>query len=60
MVKSIVFKITVYVLVILGAIGMIMPFFWMVSTSLKDINSIFVIPPQWIPRPCHWENYKKV
>lgn len=58
--NNIIFKITIYVLVILGAIGMIMPFFWMVSTSLKDINSIFVIPPQWIPRPCHWENYKKV
>lgn len=58
--KNIIFEVMVYVIVILGSIFMLLPFYWMVSTSLKDINSIFIIPPQWIPKPFHWENYKKV
>lgn len=28
---------------------MLIPFLWMVSTSLKDPGSIFDFPPQWIP-----------
>ena len=53
-------KIIAYVMAISIAISMILPFLWMVSTSLKDNNQIFMIPPQWIPKPVHWENYKKV
>jgi len=53
-------KIIAYVIAISIAISMILPFLWMVSTSLKDNNQIFMIPPQWIPKPVHWENYKKV
>ena len=33
------------------------PFFWMVSTSLKDNSQVFLIPPQWIPDPIKWSNY---
>ncbi|MCD6101170.1 MAG: carbohydrate ABC transporter permease [Thermotogae bacterium] len=53
-------KVIAYVIAISIAISMILPFLWMVSTSLKDNNQIFMIPPQWIPKPVHWENYKKV
>ncbi len=58
--KNVIWIIITYILVIVGAGGMLMPFLWMISTSLKDINHIFVIPPQWIPKPIHWENYKRV
>ena len=33
------------------------PFVWLVSTSLKPASQIFVVPPQWIPRPLMWNNY---
>ena len=33
------------------------PFVWLVSTSLKPASQIFVVPPQWIPRPLMWSNY---
>ena len=36
------------------------PLAWMISTSLKDLGSVFFFPPQWIPRPVHWENYRQV
>ncbi|MEA3344817.1 MAG: carbohydrate ABC transporter permease [Chloroflexota bacterium] len=44
------------VLVPLAIIFMI-PFFWMVSTSLKPDTQIFLWPPVWIPKPFMWSNY---
>ncbi|TSB45103.1 carbohydrate ABC transporter permease [Alkalicoccobacillus porphyridii] len=35
----------------------LVPFMWMVSTSLKDSSEIFQFPPQWIPNPVVWSNY---
>lgn len=37
-----------------------MPFYWMLSTSLKDVNYVFVNPPQWFPKPIMWSNFAKV
>ena len=34
-----------------------LPFFWLVSTSLKDLDQIFTLPPIWIPDPLRWQNY---
>ncbi|WP_371264699.1 carbohydrate ABC transporter permease [Paenibacillus sp. CF384] len=36
-----------------------MPFFWMLSTSLKTLSETMVFPPQWIPVDPVWENYSK-
>jgi len=41
-----------------GAITMILPFLWMVSTSLKPEPEIFRFPPAWLPRRWQWENYR--
>lgn len=38
---------------------MIMPFIWLVSSSLKSQVQIFQYPPQWIPEPFQWDNYVK-
>jgi len=35
----------------------LVPFAWLISTSLKSDPQIFVFPPQWIPRPVLWRNY---
>lgn len=39
------------------AIIMLLPFFWLVSSSLKTQTEIFAYPPQWIPDPVRFENY---
>ncbi|MHA6480853.1 carbohydrate ABC transporter permease [Paenibacillus sp. strain BS8-2] len=39
---------------------MLVPFFWMVTTSLKDQTKIFLFPPQWLPSPIEWGNYVEV
>ena len=46
-----------YALIIGGAFVVSIPFVWQLSTSLKDIKDVFTFPPEWIPRPAHWENY---
>src|SRR5690625_516695 len=35
----------------------LIPFLWMVSTSLKEITQVFTFPPEWIPKPFNWKNY---
>ncbi|NTV36324.1 MAG: carbohydrate ABC transporter permease [Anaerolineaceae bacterium] len=39
---------------------MIVPFIWMVTSSLKDQTQLFAWPPQFIPNPFRWENYTEV
>jgi multiple sugar transport system permease protein len=46
------------VLSVLSAVCLV-PFFWMVSTSLKSRLSVFTFPPQWFPHPAVWVNYYK-
>jgi ABC-type glycerol-3-phosphate transport system permease component len=37
----------------------IFPFYWMVATALKAEHNVFVWPPQWIPDPVLWSNFKE-
>ncbi len=46
-----------HLVLILGAMTMILPFLWLVSTSLKDYSQVFNLPPNWIPDPIVWSNY---
>ena len=46
-----------YTLLTIGAVIMIVPFVWMISSSLKGLTQIFLIPPVWIPNPPIWSNY---
>lgn len=45
--------------VILIGIGLFfaLPFYWLVSTSVKPDEQIFRMPPIWIPHPVKWENF---
>lgn len=45
------------VLLVVVAFFMIMPFVWLVTSSLKTQVNIFQYPPQWIPDPVMWENF---
>jgi multiple sugar transport system permease protein len=46
-----------HLVLILCAATMIVPFVWLVSTSLKDYSQVFNLPPNWIPDPVMWSNY---
>lgn len=49
-----------YLVLIAGAIVMLLPFLWMVSTAFKDPGDAFVYPPTWIPRPITLESFRQV
>ncbi|MDQ4099895.1 MAG: carbohydrate ABC transporter permease [Chloroflexota bacterium] len=53
-------NIATLIILSLGAVIILMPFFWMISTSLKDQGDVYLYPPEWIPRPLQWVNYQDV
>ncbi len=50
----------IYLTLIVGALFFLLPFGWMVSTSLKADHQVFSIPPEWIPAPVMWSNYARL
>jgi multiple sugar transport system permease protein len=48
-----------HVVLAAGAVAMLLPFVWMVSTSLKPPDQLFTVPPTWIPRPLQFDTYAK-
>ena len=46
-----------YILLALFSLFVLIPFFYMFSTSLKPENQLFIWPIRWIPEPIMWENY---
>ena len=42
------------------ALLFLLPFAWMISTSLKPDANAFLVPMQWIPEEPRWENYTEV
>ena len=46
-----------YVVVAVVAFVCILPFFFIISASLKDSTLLFHYPPEWIPNPIYWGNY---
>ena len=45
---------------LLGAVSMVMPLVWMVSTSFKNLAEANAFPPQWIPSQFRWSNYEEI
>src|SRR5687767_10621037 len=49
----------VFLLLCLGAALFSVPFLWTVSTALKTNQQVFAVPPEWIPNPVQWENFRR-
>jgi len=49
-----------HLILILVAITLSAPFFYVITTSLKDSGSLFHYPPQWLPIPPYLGNYQKL
>ena len=46
-----------YLALAAGGATMLIPFAFMLSTSLKPASQVFIYPPEWIPDPFSWGNY---
>lgn len=53
-------RIAIYLILIAGLIITLMPFLWMLSTSIKVKAGIFAMPPQWIPEEITFSHYKRL
>jgi len=53
-------RVIVYIVLLMGATVLMIPFYWMVSTSLKPLDEIFIFPIKWIPSRLVWYNYVEV
>jgi len=49
-----------YLILILCGIVFIFPFFWTVSTSLKQVSELYDFPPSLLPAAPQWVNYATV
>ncbi len=47
----------IYLVLVVGAVLVFIPFAWTVSTSLKTEAQTLKSPPEWIPNPVQWQNY---
>ena len=55
--QDLLLRVVVYTLLTVGACGVMLPFFWMISTSLKKPGTEFTFPIEWIPVPPRFGNY---
>ena len=56
-VRSMIDTAVVYLLAVVFGLLFFAPFFFAVSTSLKDASELYVFPPKWLPSQPLWRNY---
>jgi multiple sugar transport system permease protein len=47
----------VHALLVAAALTFVFPMLWMISTSLKPIDEVMKVPPDWFPETVKWQNY---
>ncbi|MCL2068906.1 MAG: carbohydrate ABC transporter permease [Oscillospiraceae bacterium] len=53
-------RVLIYVFLISATLLMLLPFVWMLSSSLKIQRDVFTYPIQWIPASFEWNNYVEI
>lgn len=53
-------KAAFYLLLALAAVPFVFPFWWMITSSLKQPAQIFAFPPRLLPETWNWGNYIEV
>lgn len=58
--RKIILKALIVIFLLLFTVLALLPFVWMLSSSLKLDKDVFRYPIQWIPSVRHWENYVQI
>jgi multiple sugar transport system permease protein len=53
-------RVVIHFVLILGALTMLLPFFWMITTSFKTYTDSVQIPPVWFPKNPDFSWYPKI
>lgn len=59
-VMKVIGRVLLYTVLIAMALFTLIPFVWMLSSSLKLDQEVFQYPIRWIPETFHWENYRVI
>lgn len=59
-VKAVSAKTAMYIILGITAFTMLVPFVWMLSSSLKLNKDVFTFPIRWIPAEPRWKNYSDI
>jgi multiple sugar transport system permease protein len=57
---AVVLRAACYLLLIACTAGLLMPFFWMLMSSLKSPDEVFTVPVHWLPSVFVWDNYVRI
>jgi len=52
-------QILLYTVLIGSSVILLIPLLWMISTSLKPEDQLYLFPPVWLPDPIQWSNYTR-
>jgi multiple sugar transport system permease protein len=55
--RGVVRRVLLYAGLVGAAAALLLPFYWMVVSSLKRSNDVFTIPIHWWPKTLVWQNY---
>ncbi|ABR47911.1 binding-protein-dependent transport systems inner membrane component [Alkaliphilus metalliredigens QYMF] len=58
--KNKVLRIIKYLILVIGALVTLIPFFWMLSTSFKTLGEVYQMPPGLLPNNFNFDNYRVV
>ncbi len=53
-------KVVLYIVLIVSVVSMVLPFLWMITTSLSDNRYAMTFPPKFFPSSLHFDNYVKI
>ena len=59
-VSRIMTRTVIYLILVGGALTMVVPFIWMISTALKTNLEVFTFPPTFIPEVPQWNNFTDI
>ncbi|MCK5129300.1 MAG: carbohydrate ABC transporter permease, partial [Clostridiales bacterium] len=49
----------IHILLAVGGLSMVLPFIWMISTSIKPLSEVFQSPPNLLPSKVIFSSYKE-
>ena len=52
--------VVIYGVLVVLVMALLVPFIWMLSSSLKENNQVLTVPIQWIPPEFVWSNYTAI
>lgn len=53
-------RVVLHIALIALAAAILLPFIWMLVSSVKADADVFTVPIQWIPTSYHWDNFSRI